>query len=179
MTRIAESRHIADVQFVMPQWFEDNRGRFCESFRKAWFPQRTWEAMQCNRSESAQHVLRGLHYHFRQVDYWQVLDGTIEIGLVDLRPSSPTYLQSELLQVAGDTGRGVYIPPGVAHGFYSMTRAVVMYIVDQYYDGRDELGVQWNDPDLGVAWSCASPILSARDRANPRWRDISPPQRPQ
>jgi len=41
-----------------------------ETFRKDWFPERTWEIVQTNRSDSIAGVLRGLHCRFKQVDYW-------------------------------------------------------------------------------------------------------------
>lgn len=178
MPTFSDSLHIADVRFVEPAWFADERGRFCETFRREWFPQRTWEAMQCNRSENRPNVLRGIHYHFHQVDYWQVLAGAIEVGLVDLRASSPTFLRSETLRLDAATGRGVYIPPGVGHGFHSAVPSTLLYVVDQYYDGGDEWGVRWNDPDLRIGWQCPSPILSARDEANPLWRDVPAANRP-
>ena len=67
---------------------------------------------------------------------------------------------------------GVYIPSGVAHGFVALTPATLTYLVDNHYDGADELGVAWNDPDLAVAWGVSEPILSARDQQNPRWKEI-------
>jgi dTDP-4-dehydrorhamnose 3,5-epimerase len=55
-----------------------------ETFRKVWFPQRSWDIVQTNRSDSKAGVLRGLHYHHEQVDYWIVLRGRIRVGLADL-----------------------------------------------------------------------------------------------
>ncbi len=178
MTKIVACSQIADVQLVEPSWFEDSRGRFCESFRKEWFPQRSWQAMQSNRSESKAGVLRGLHYHFHQVDYWQLLKGTIEVGLVDLRRSSSTYLQTTVIELEGDSGLGIYIPPGVAHGFYCLAPAALLYTVDQYYDGEDEHGVIWNDTELALAWSTTKPLLSGRDQLNPEWQAVPEELRP-
>ncbi len=179
MTEIRPCAEIADVQLVHPQWFEDSRGRFCETFRKAWFPQRSWQAMQCNRSESRAGVLRGLHYHFHQVDYWQLLTGTMEVGLADLRRSSPTFGHSVLLRVDAESGLGIYIPPGVAHGFHSLVPITLLYIVDRHYDGEDEHGVIWNDSELAVDWSTDAPLLSARDQKNPAWQAVPANLRPQ
>ena len=61
---------------------------------------------------------------------------------------------------------------GVAHGFYAITDATITYLVDNYYNPADELGVAWDDPALHVDWPCDAPILSDRDRANPRIADI-------
>jgi dTDP-4-dehydrorhamnose 3,5-epimerase len=181
MTRIVESQLISGVFIVQLSSFADERGRFLETFRKEWFPQRSWEKIQMNRSESKANVLRGLHYHFDQVDYWYVQSGKIRVGLVDLRPSSPTHLATQLLEMDGsEAASGVYIPVGVAHGFFAITDCIHTYVVDSYYDGgTDEYGVAWNDPDLGLDWKLSEPpLISKRDASNPRLRDILVEQLP-
>ena len=67
---------------------------------------------------------------------------------------------------------GVYIPPGVAHGFASVTDMTITYMVDSYYNPADELGVAWDDPEIGADWGVSDPILSARDQENPRRSEI-------
>jgi dTDP-4-dehydrorhamnose 3,5-epimerase len=131
-----------------------------------------------NRSDSRAGVLRGLHYHFQQIDYWLVAAGRIRVGLADLRLSSPTFKQTEVIDLDPSSG-GLYIPVGVAHGFLALTDVTLMYVVDNYYDGADELGLIWNDPDIVVDWGAnLTPILSNRDLANPRFGDIPPEQMP-
>lgn len=180
MTRIVESKLISGVFIVELSSFSDERGRFLETFRKEWFPQRSWEKIQMNRSESKANVLRGLHYHFDQVDYWYVQSGIIHVGLVDLRPSSPTYMTAQKLAMDSANDMGVYIPVGVAHGFRAVTDAIHTYVVDNYYDGgQDEYGVAWNDPDLGLDWGVSEPpLISKRDASNFRLRDIPVEQLP-
>ena len=161
---------ISGVCTVDLQVFGDDRGRFSEMFRTEWFPERDWGKVQVNRSHSSANILRGLHYHHLQADYWHTLAGTIRVGLYDLRPKSPTYQQAETLDISGDDFTGLLIPPGVAHGFYSVTDLTLIYVVDNYYDGADELGVAWNDPALGLDWglpTAQQPVLSARDATNP------------
>lgn len=173
MTDIIESRQISGVYVAHLRPFGDSRGRFLETFRKAWFPQRSWDIVQTNRSDSAAGVLRGLHYHHQQVDYWYVLQGTVRAGLVDLRPSSATYMATQTIELGGGRELGLFIPIGVAHGFAALTDATLTYIVDNYYDsGQDEFGIAWNDPDVGLDWGVRTPALSARDAANPLLRDI-------
>ena len=172
MAEIIQSSLIQGVKFVQLRAFSDERGRFLETFRKEWFPERSWQIIQTNRSDSKQGVLRGLHYHFKQVDYWYVPSGRIRVGLADLRQSSPTVGHSEVIEIGEERQIGVYIPSGVAHGFVALTPATLTYLVDNHYDGADELGVAWNDPDLAVAWGVSEPILSGRDQQNPRWKEI-------
>ena len=172
MTQIVSSDRIEGVKFTLLKAYGDERGRFLETFRKDWFPERSWSLLQTNRSDSVAGVLRGLHYHFQQVDYWYVPNGRIRVGLADLRPSSPTCGAVETIEIGDDHQIGVFIPVGVAHGFYALTNATLTYLVDNYYSGADELGVAWDDPDLAVPWQVTDPILSARDSANLRWKEI-------
>ena len=178
MTEIVESNVIAGVKFARLAAHGDERGRFLETFRKSWFPERSWEIVQTNRSDSKAGVLRGLHYHFHQVDYWYVPNGRIRVGLADLRTASPTCGASQVVEIGDDNQMGIFIPCGVAHGFYAITDATLTYLVDNYYDGADEFGVAWNDPDLAVPWQVENPILSGRDQRNPLFNDIPAAQRP-
>ena len=152
----------------------DERGRMSEIFRRSWLGEDASEMLQANLSESRAGVLRGLHIHRRQADYWCVLDGTAFIGLIDLRDGSPTFRKSAQLRIAADDGGdGLLIPPGVAHGFYAETALLLLYLVDRYYEGGgDELGLAWDDPDVGIAWPSREPILSDRDRANPSLTEL-------
>jgi dTDP-4-dehydrorhamnose 3,5-epimerase len=172
MPLIEESSHIQGVFIVHLRPFVDERGRFLETFRKEWFPHRGWEIVQTNRSDSIAGVLRGLHYHHHQVDYWYVQQGRIRAGLYDLRLNSPTRGVAATIEMGEERQIGLFIPIGVAHGFVALTAATLTYIVDNYYDGADEFGVAWNDPDLGIDWGIASPLVSPRDRANPRLAHI-------
>lgn len=178
MAEIIESDVIAGVKFAKLQVIGDNRGRFMETFRKEWFPERSWNVVQTNCSYSQPNVLRGLHYHRRQVDYWFVPFGMIRVGLADLRRSSPTRNASQTIEIGDNKPLGIFIPVGVAHGFLALTHAALTYLVDSYYDGSDEYGVAWNDPALDLDWGGTGPILSSRDRQNSLLRDIPAQQLP-
>jgi len=178
MPQIEESNLIKDVQIVTLKPFGDERGRFMETFRTEWFPQRSWEIIQTNRSDSKAGVLRGLHYHFKQVDYWYVVNGKIRAGLVDIRPGSPTYGAVQTVEMGEENQVGLFVPIGVAHGFVTLTDATLTYIVDNYYDSHDEFGVAWNDLDIAIPWGIESPVVSPRDLQNPRLKDIPPENMP-
>ena len=152
----------------------DERGFFMETFRAGWFPGS--EFVQGNLSSSQQGVLRGLHYHLRQEDFWIIPHGSAWVALVDLRRHSSAYLKSETFELEGS--QGVHIPIGVAHGFYAVTDLLMSYLVTGYYDGTDELSVAWDDPEVGISWPAEEPILSGRDSTNPRWADVPRHLRP-
>ncbi len=167
MDFIKPSEHIDGVQVVNLKAFGDERGQFMEIFRREWFPQVSWERTQSNHSKSRANVLRGLHYHFHQVDYWYVPHGSIRAGLVDLRPHSPTYRASQLIALNDTSPLGLFIPVGVAHGFYAVTDCTLIYFVNNYYDSTDEYGVAWDDPAIGLDWGVENPLISTRDANNP------------
>lgn len=146
---------------------DDDRGSLTEVFRRAWVPGPN-EVVQANLSISRPGVLRGLHFHRRQADYWCVLAGRAFVGLYDLRAGSPTEARRAEVAIAAEGQRfGLYVPPGVAHGFFAETETWLLYLVDAYFTGEDEFGLAWDDPQVGITWPMADPILSERDRSNP------------
>ncbi|MFY9586621.1 MAG: dTDP-4-dehydrorhamnose 3,5-epimerase [Actinomycetota bacterium] len=172
MAEVMKSDKIDGVYVVRLEAHPDERGRFVETFRRRWIPGAR-EMVQGNRSDSQAGVLRGIHYHLFQSDYWYVPSGRTFTALVDLRPKSPTYKAVETLEMGEQNEVGVYIPPGVGHGFYALTPAVMTYLVDQEFDGSDEFGVRFDDETLGIPWPDGERIVSDRDRANPALTEIT------
>ncbi|MDP9006332.1 MAG: dTDP-4-dehydrorhamnose 3,5-epimerase [Actinomycetota bacterium] len=176
---ITESHVIAGVYVIEPVVHQDRRGLLVETYRREWFP-RGLEMVQANRGDRRQGSVVGLHYHLHQADYWYVSDGRARVVLHDLRVDSPTdgaTLTLDLDATCGDH-RGVFIPPGVAHGFAALSDVTMNYLVDRYYNPADELGVAWDDPEVGADWGLAAPVLSDRDRANRPRREIPVSSRP-
>jgi dTDP-4-dehydrorhamnose 3,5-epimerase len=171
VTKPHESQKISGVYIVPLESHPDERGRFVETFRRRWIPG-CREMVQANRSDSQPGVLRGIHYHLFQADYWYVPSGRSFVALVDLRQSSPTFKAVETLEIGDQNEVGVYIPPGVGHGFLALTPVVMTYLVDQEFDGSDEFGVRFDDPTLAVPWPEGSRIVSTRDDQNPPLNEI-------
>jgi len=145
----------------------DGRGAFVETFRRSWLPSEP-AFVQANLSRSVAGVIRGLHFHRVQSDYWCLIEGTAVVALADLRLGSPSFREVRTSSFDADVSpRGLYVPPGVAHGICAVSAITLQYLVDAYFTGDDEFGVAWDDPDLAVAWPVADPIVSDRDRANP------------
>ena len=182
MADVTESDVIGGVYLVEPVVHGDERGFFVETYRREWFPQGR-EMIQANRGDRQAGCVVGLHYHLHQADYWYVPFGSARVVLHDLRDGSST----DRATLSVDLGRrddgshrhtGVFIPPGVAHGFASLSDMTITYLVDSYYNPADELGVAWDDPDVDADWGVTDPILSDRDRGNPRRVDIDASLRP-
>jgi len=182
VAEIVESSIIVGVRHVTPVVHGDDRGCFVETYRREWFPLGR-EMLQGNRGDRVAGCIVGLHYHLHQADYWYVPYGTARVVLHDLRTGSPTDGATECFDLGVEADgthqhRGVFIPPGVAHGFASLTDMTITYLVDSYYNAADELGVAWDDPAIAADWGVVDPILSNRDRQNPRRSEIDPQWQP-
>ena len=175
--KIRESETIKDVLVVEPDRHGDERGVFIETYRRSWFPLGR-EMVQGNRADRAAGSIVGLHYHIHQADYWTVPRGRARVVLHDLRQGSPTDTVTMAIDVDADNALGVFIPPGVAHGFATLTDLTIAYMVDNYYNPADELGVAWDDPEVAADWGVKDPVLSDRDKANPRRADLDAAVRP-
>jgi dTDP-4-dehydrorhamnose 3,5-epimerase len=123
---------------------------------------------QANLSSSASGVLRGLHFHRRQLDYWVVASGRAFVALVDIRPmlqSGRTAPLVETRELVAD--EWVVIPSGVAHGFLAMGPLDLLYLVTNEYDGSDELGFAWDDPAAAVPWPAVAGAASCPTETDP------------
>lgn len=178
MAEVIASELIDGVYHVFPTVHRDDRGLFVETFRRQFIPGGGREMIQSNRADRTANSLVGLHYHLHQSDYWYVPFGSARAVLHDLRAGSPTDGATEEVDMGGDDHRGLYIPPGVAHGFAALTDMTITYLVDGYYNPADELGVAWDDPDIDANWGVEDPVMSQRDRDNPRRKQIEPMWQP-
>jgi dTDP-4-dehydrorhamnose 3,5-epimerase len=183
MATVHESSVVAGVYVVEPVVWSDARGCFVETYRREWIPAASREMLQANRADRQAGSVVGLHYHLHQADYWYVPNGTARVVLHDLRTGSPTDGATLTLDLGARAGgdhdhRGVFIPPGVAHGFAALTDMTITYLVDGYYNPADELGVAWDDPAIGADWGVNAPVLSDRDRANPGRAHLEPAHQP-
>ena len=177
MTKVDASAVIADVMIVTPDVFGDSRGRFIETYRRSWFPLGR-EMVQGNRSDRQQGALVGLHYHFHQADYWYVTrGGPVSCSTTCGSARRPTGRPRSSRSASTTTG-GCSSRPVSGHGFAAVTDLTLTYLVDSYYNPADELGVAWDDPELKADWGVGDPVVSARDRANPRRCEIPDHLRP-
>ena len=162
---------IPEVLLLEPKVFGDERGFFFESYNRRTLAELgvTAEFVQDNHSRSTIGVLRGLHYqrHHPQGKLVRVISGEVFDVAVDLRRSSPSYGQWVSSTLTAENKRMMWIPPGFAHGFLTLSEsAEFLYKTTDYWHPDDERCLIWNDPDLAIAWPLAGePQLAAKDRA--------------
>ncbi len=162
---------IPDLLIIEPSVFGDERGFFFESFNQKKFLELTGlsvDFVQDNHSRSAKNVLRGLHYQIQQPQgkLVRVVQGAVFDVAVDIRRSSPTFGHHVAVELSSDNKRMLWIPPGFAHGFMTLSdSAEFLYKTTDYWAPEFERSIAWNDPALGIAWPLdGEPALSKKDQ---------------
>ena len=147
---IVKNTSLDGVKIITPTVFEDERGYFFESYKTPIFKNNELPInfVQDNEVKSTKGVLRGLHYQFNrpQGKLVRVVSGSILDVAVDIRKGSPTFGQSEIVQLTVENRKMLYIPEGFAHGYLvTSSESIVIYKCTDIYDPNDQYGIIWND----------------------------------
>lgn len=161
---------IPDVLLIEPKVFGDDRGFFFESYNQKAFQEATGlnvSFVQDNHSKSAKNVLRGLHYQIEQPQgkLVRVTHGEVFDAAVDIRKGSKTYGQWVGLILSAENKKQLWIPPGFAHGFLTLSEtAEFLHKTTEYYSPEHERCIIWNDADIAIEWPIQGhPMISAKD----------------
>jgi len=153
---------------------EDTRGFFARSFCREEFAAQGLNAdiFQCSISFNGKRgTVRGMHYQadpHPETKLVRVTCGAIFDVVIDLRPNQPSFRRWIGVTLTAENRSALYIPPGFAHGFQTLTDgAEVFYQISDAYHSDLARGVRWNDPAFGVSWPILPPILSEQDAARP------------
>lgn len=159
---------------IEPERREDERGFFARVWCAREFEQHGLNApaVQSNISFNRKKgTLRGMHYQVppsREAKLVRCTAGAIYDVIVDLRPNSETRLQHLSVTLSAQEHRSLYIPPGFAHGFQTLTdNTEVFYMMSDFYAPELARGLRWNDPAFGIAWPEDDRIIIERDRSYP------------
>jgi dTDP-4-dehydrorhamnose 3,5-epimerase len=174
--KVIETR-LPGVLIIEPTVHGDSRGFFVETFHADRYRAAglTLPFVQDNYSRSSRGVLRGLHAQkpHPQGKLVRVATGTIFDVAVDIEPRSATFGQWVGVELSDANQRQVWIPPGYAHGFQVVSEmADFEYKCTDLYHPEAEIGVIWNDPDIGIEWPVSNPSLSAKDLRLPSLAEI-------
>ena len=159
-----------------PAIINDKRGFFTETFRKDLFDNFIGEKSsfcQINSSESTHGTIRGLHFQISpssQSKLVSVQRGEILDVALDLRRNSITFGKYFSVILNDINNYQLFIPSGFAHGFSVLSnKARVQYMVDNFYDKKNEFGINPLDNELNIDWRVKNPIVSERDISSPNF----------
>jgi dTDP-4-dehydrorhamnose 3,5-epimerase len=165
------------VLIIESQVHYDERGFFLETYHAQKYAALgiADTFVQDNHSKSVQGAVRGLHLQVGrpQAKLVRVIEGEIYDVAVDVRRGSPTFGRWTAVSLSAENFRQCFVPAGFAHGFAVLSpTAQVEYKCTDVYDPKSEAGILWNDPDLAISWPVERPVVSDRDRRNPRLADV-------
>jgi dTDP-4-dehydrorhamnose 3,5-epimerase len=162
---------IPEVLVVEHEIFRDERGFFMEAFRADHYAEYAdlglpSSFVQLNHSRSARGVVRGLHFQWQPPmgKLMRVARGEALVVAVDVRPGSPTLGRYESIVASDENHLQLWAPWSFARGFCALSDVVdVEYLTTGTYGPGAESGIAWDDPDIGIDWPAAEPILSGKD----------------
>lgn len=170
---------IAGCYEIHPRIFTDSRGSFVKTFHEDIFQQHGLNTHFAEEyySHSGQNVLRGLHFQLPPQDHVKLVyctAGEVLDAVVDLRVGSPTYGQFATFSLSAENAIALYIPKGLAHGFYAVSQqATMLYRVSTVYSPEHDAGICWNS--VGIPWPSVDPMLSKRDQTFPAFSNFASP----
>jgi dTDP-4-dehydrorhamnose 3,5-epimerase len=166
--------------FVLdPRVARDERGSFVKTFHaEAFLAHRLATGfVEQFYTVSGRGVLRGMHLQLPPHEHAKLVycvAGTVLDVALDVRGGSPTYGRHLSIELSAEQPRALYLPPGIAHGFYTLSEsATLVYNVTSVHAPGSDAGIRWDS--FGFAWPGAAPTLSARDRALPALDEFDTP----
>ena len=154
---------------IRPKIFTNLRGRFVKILHAGTYADigLCSEFAEEYYSVSHQRVLRGLHFQVPPHDHVKLvycIQGRVLDAVVDLRVGSPTYGQSVLFELSDELANVLYIPSGLAHGFYvASDAAILIYKTSTVHAPESDAGLRWDT--VGILWPDPNPIVSKRDQS--------------
>jgi dTDP-4-dehydrorhamnose 3,5-epimerase len=152
----------------------DDRGFFVRTFCQQEFAAAGLATVFVQQSSShtvRTGTVRGMHFQrapHEEVKVIRCLAGALHDVLIDIRPTSPTYMQWEAYELAAGDGRQLYVPTGFAHGFQTLAPATeVAYMMTAFYAPETAAGIRHDDPAFNIAWPLPVTDISSKDRSWP------------
>lgn len=173
-----ETCEIEGLKLITPTVFGDARGYFMETYNYNDYKEAGIDMnfVQDNQSASKKGVLRGLHY---QIDSPQdklvrVISGEVFDVAVDLRKDSKTYGKWHGVYLSAENKKQFYVPKNFAHGFLVLSEyAEFAYKCSDFYNVKDEGGLLWNDPEIGVEWPISEDMELNISEKDTKWGTIA------
>lgn len=169
---------IPGVKILKPQYFEDYRGYYCETYSSRTLKQFGIATVfvQDNHSFTIKKgTIRGIHFQNNpkaQIKLVRCTRGSILDVAVDLRKDSPTFKQWDATILSAENRNQIWIPSGFGHGFLTLEdNCEVQYKVSAFYEPELDRAIAWNDPEIAINWGIENPIVSVKDIKAPTLRD--------
>lgn len=165
---------LAGLHLLSAQPHQDARGFFGRLYCEASL--RAAGLEPCGRQWSlsynvARGTLRGMHFQadpHAETKIVRCVRGAIFDVAVDVRKDSPSFGRWFGVELTDRNFQALYIPPGFAHGFQTLTDdAEVLYAISPDFVADAARALRFDDPAVGIAWPLPPVAVSPRDAAAP------------
>ncbi|MEQ1647619.1 MAG: dTDP-4-dehydrorhamnose 3,5-epimerase [Hyphomicrobiaceae bacterium] len=176
-----QATRFTDAFLIEAERALDARGYFMRTYCARAFAERGLETTFVQDSTSFSKLrgtVRGMHFQkapHEEVKVVRCLKGAILDVIIDVRPTSWTFLQAQAFELSADNERQLYIPKGFAHGFQTLVDDVLVgYMISAYYAPESATGLRYDDPACPIKWPLTITEINDKDRA---WADFAVDQR--
>ena len=162
---------IKNLFLIKHEKFRDKRGYFQELLKEKKISKKFPFIVM---SYSRKNVIRGLHLQTKksQGKFVSVIKGKIFDVAIDLRKNSKTFGEVFTFELSEKNSYSIFVPPGFAHGFQCLDKEnYIVYGCTNYRSKKNEIGIMYNDKDIGIDWPVKKPILSSKDKSNMTFKE--------
>ncbi|MDR3244142.1 MAG: dTDP-4-dehydrorhamnose 3,5-epimerase [Elusimicrobiota bacterium] len=167
------------VLLLEPQYFEDYRGYYCETYSKRTLEKEGIDTIFVQDNEAfsiKKGTVRGIHFQINpkaQTKLVRCVRGAVLDIVVDLRKKSPTYKKWLSVELSETNRKQLLLPKGYGHAYVTLTdNSEFLYKVDEFYEPAYERIVRWNDPEININWGVEDVIASPKDMKAPLLKDL-------
>ena len=141
---------------IKPFFADDVRGGFVKDYSRELFLANgiDYELKEVFYTISHKGVIRALHFqeNNHQPKLVRCVSGKVYDVIVDLRPDSPTFKKWMGFYLTGENREELLIPGHFAHGYLVIEDSIVSYKCAVSFDGPNDSGIIFDDPDISVKW---------------------------
>ena len=127
----------------------------------------------CTSFNRTRGTLRGLHVQVPPAGETKAIwcsAGEVFDVMVDARRSHGTYGDWAAVRLAGSEPQLLRLPPGIAHGYQTLTDAAVLsYLIDGTFNPECARTIRWDDASLRIEWPIDVTVVSESDRGGLSW----------
>lgn len=173
-----ELMDIEGCLLIKPEKIKDDRGYFTKFFNSSFYQSIgiNFVLKESYSSFSYKGVLRGLHFQTEPYEHSKLVRcsfGKVVDVILDLRKGSPTFKTVQKVELDSNSGNILYLPAGIAHGFFAIEDSVMEYLVSSEHMPSHDSGILWSS--VNVNWPNSKPIISSRDANFLRLDDFDSP----
>jgi NDP-hexose 3,5-(Or5-) epimerase len=170
-----EETAVPGAYLVTPHQLHDARGNFYEGLRTEELERAVgvpFTPRQINYSTSRRNTLRGIHSVAippGQAKFVTCVRGALRDIVVDLRVGSPAFGRHSSQVLDAGSGRSVYVPEGVGHGFLTLTDdTCICYVLSSAHVPGTQIDINPLDTALALPWGFTEPpLISDKDAKAP------------